>query len=362
MDSARGPTGAEHWAPVSVIMPVRDDARHLEQSVGRVLANGYPGELEVVLAVGPSRDEKENVARGIGARHPCVVVVPNPTGRTPAGLNAAISASRHPVVVRVDAHGFLPAGYIARAVRLLEDTGAANVGGLMVPVGSGPFQVAVARAMSSPLGMGSAPFHVGGSPGPVESVYLGTFRRDVLDAVGGFDESLPRAQDWELNHRIRLAGGTVWFHPDLWVRYRPRRSWSALVRQFHGSGQWRRAIVGRHPRTASLRYLAAPLAVVGVVGGTLAGVVGVVLEMPLLRAGALLPLGYAGVVLVGSVVEGRGLPAGARLLLPAVIATMHLAWGAGFLGGPPSGSTHPTRPPDTSPPAAPRPVSPGVVG
>lgn len=187
--------------PVSVIMPVRDEEPYLADSVHRILDDGYAGEIEIVLAVGPSQDRTAQIADELAARDPRVVVVENPTGRTPAGLNAAIRASRHAILVRVDGHGFLPPRYIETAVDALARTGAANVGGVMVPEGRTPFEQAVARAMSSRVGIGGAPFHVGGEAGPTQSVYLGVFRRDVLEELGGFDEHFTRAQDWELNHR-----------------------------------------------------------------------------------------------------------------------------------------------------------------
>ncbi|MGN6523387.1 MAG: glycosyltransferase, partial [Actinomycetes bacterium] len=124
------------WPPVSVIMPVLEEETHLAEAVARVLAQDYPGELEVVLAVGPSRDRTEAIAAELAAADERVRVVPNPTGATPSGLNAALRASRHSIVVRVDGHGLLSDGYIRSAVRLLEDTGAANVGGTMAAEGT----------------------------------------------------------------------------------------------------------------------------------------------------------------------------------------------------------------------------------
>jgi glycosyltransferase involved in cell wall biosynthesis len=322
---------------VSVIMPVLEEERYLAESVRRVLAQEYDGEVEIVLALGPSKDRTAEIAAELAATDPRIVLVNNPAGRTPHALNAAIAATQHPYVVRVDAHGFLPEGYLRDVVQLLDATGAANVGGMMRVEGETSFGKAVAVAMSSPLGIGGSKFHVGGEPGPARTVYLGAFRREVLVEVGGFDEHFLRAQDWELNYRLRQAGHTVWFTPHLAVTYRPRRDFGALRRQFFGSGQWRRQIVDAHPETASLRYLAAPV-VTGVVGlGTLLGlaaVLGLFLGVPgaaWLLAGLLAPLGYAAGVLVATYFMGRGLPWRARVLLPAVVATMHLSWGAGFL-------------------------------
>jgi hypothetical protein len=233
--------------------------------------------------------------------------------------------------VRVDGHGLLSEGYIRRAVEVLRETGAANVGGIMQAEGETDFERAVARAMTSPLGIGSAAFHVGGDAGPADTVYLGTFRRDVLDRLGGYDEHFVRAQDWELNYRIRRAGELIWFTPDLKVTYRPRPNLRALASQFFRSGQWRREVVRHYPETANLRYLAPPAVVVAVALGTVSGVAGLVGAPGWLTLGWLLPGGYAAGVVVASVAEGRGLPAKTKAWLPAVIATMHLSWGVGFL-------------------------------
>ncbi|SDS13100.1 Glycosyltransferase like family 2 [Jiangella sp. DSM 45060] len=320
------------WPAVSVIMPVLDEERHLAEAVAGVLAQEYPGELELLLALGPSRDRTDEIARELAAADPRVRLVANPAGRTPAGLNAALGAARHGVVVRVDGHGVLSDHYIRTAVAELERTGAANVGGIMNAEGQTDFERAVAWAYTSPFGLGGAKFHLGGQAGPADTVYLGVFRREVLDRLGGFDEHFVRAQDWELNYRIRAAGETVWFTPDLVVSYRPRPNLRALARQFLKTGQWRREVVRRYPDTANVRYLAAPAVTVAVAAGTAAGLAGLVGPSWLL-IGWLAPAGYAAGVTAAALLAGRGLPAKARAWLPPVLATMHLTWGAGFLLG-----------------------------
>lgn len=312
--------------PVSVVMPVLDEEHHLADAVASVLAQDYPGGMEVVVAVGPSRDRTREVADRLAEQDPRVVVVDNPSGRTPDGLNAALAAARHDVVVRMDGHGAMSPGYVRRAVEVLAETGAANVGGIMLAEGTGDMQQAVAVAMRSPLGIGGARFHVGGEAGPAETVFLGVFRRDWLERVGGYDPAYTRAQDWELNHRIRKAGGVVWFTPELTVTYRPRSSFRDLARQFHTSGQWRRQVVRQHPESVNARYLAPPVALVLVVGGAVGGLAW--------RPLWLLPAGYAAAVTLGGVLIARDQAPGVIARMPAVLATMHLTWGAGFLRGP----------------------------
>jgi glycosyltransferase involved in cell wall biosynthesis len=314
-------------------MPVLDEEAHLAESVNAILASTYDGPVQVVLALGPSRDGTGAIAAGLAEADARVRTVPNPSGRTAAALNAAIAASDYDVIVRVDGHAVIPPDYIDVAVRTLDATGADNVGGIMGAEGVTDFERAVAAAMTSWFGVGGAAFHIGGAAGPALTVYLGCFRRSALERVGGFDESMVRAQDWELNHRIRATGGLVWFTPDMRVSYRPRDSLRRLARQYHEYGRWRREVARRHPETVSLRYLAPPLALIAVVGGTAVGVAGVITGTRGLLLGFALPAGYVAADLIASMRAARGLSWRSARWLPAVFATMHGSWGAGYLRG-----------------------------
>ena len=329
------------YPPVSVVMPVRNEERYLAEAVRHVLGQDYPGEFELVLAVGPSADRTGQIARDLAAAQPRLTVVPNPTGQIPAALNAAVGAAQHAVIARMDGHALMPPGYLATAVAALTETGAADVGGVMAAVGVTTFQQAVAWAMTSKAGVGSAAFHTGGGAGPVDSVYLGIYHREAIERAGGWDEGMLRAEDWDLNYRIRAGGGRIWFTPDLRVTYRPRASIRTLAAQYFHYGRWRRVIVREHPETASFRYLAPPVTAALVTVGLLAGLVGLaalVAGAPAaaqwLTAGLAIPVVYlAGVTAVAAALA-RGVPARVRARIPLVLAVMHMAWGAGFLTSP----------------------------
>jgi hypothetical protein len=196
--------------------------------------------------------------------------------------------------------------------------------------------------MTSKAGVGSAAFHTGGGAGPTLSVYLGVYRREAIEQAGGWDEEMLRAEDWDLNYRIRAQGGVIWFTPELRVTYRPRRSVAALAAQYFHYGRWRRVIVREHPETASFRYLAPPgaaaLVAVGLVTG-LAGLAGLAAGAPAgaawLTAGFAIPVVYlAGITAAGTALARR-VPAGVRLRVPLALGVMHMAWGSGFLTSPP---------------------------
>lgn len=317
-------TPDDHPVPsVSVILPILNEEAHLRAAVSMVLAQDWPHRIEVVLAIGPSSDSTAEIAADLAREDSRVVLVDNPSGRTPDALNAAIAAASGDVIVRVDGHSEIPDDYISVAVDLLQRTGADNVGGIMDAQGRTSFERAVARAMRSPVGVGNARFHVGGEAGPTDTVYLGVFRRSALERVGGYDTRYTRAQDWEMNHRIRQSGGLVYFTPDLRVIYRPRSRIQTLAKQYYLYGRWRRVVARRHEGTINARYLAAPVMVAGVTGATLLSLVW--------RPALAVPALYTLATVVGGIVISRDEDVAVRLRMPVVLATMHWSWGIGFL-------------------------------
>lgn len=310
---------------VSVVLPILNEERFLEHAIEAILEQKYPGDLEVILALGPSRDRTNEIAQGLRQKDSRVVLVDSPTGRTAAGLNLAIKEAKFEIICRIDGHAEISETYIQDAVEIMEETGAVNVGGIMAAVGKSAFESAVATAMRSPLGVGGARFHIGGKAGPADTVYLGVFKKRALLEVGLYDERFTRAQDWELNYRLRQSGGIIWFDPRLVVTYRPRPTLQALAKQYFEYGRWRHAVVRTHKGTANYRYIAPPLATLIIALSLLAGI--------FIHPYYLLPaLSYATAVLAGAFFIGKTFSE--KLTLPAVLATMHISWGAGYLTSP----------------------------
>jgi len=310
---------------VSVVLPILNEEPYLVAAIEAILKQDYAGPLEVVLAVGPSQDRTMEIAESLSRTYPEVKVLNNPTGKTAAGLNIAIASSQYPIIARIDGHAEIATSYITDAVAVMQETGAVNVGGLMAAVGKTPFERAVATAMRSPLGVGGARFHVGGFAGPADTVYLGTFNREGLLAIGGYDERFIRAQDWEMNYRLRQAGGIIWFDPRLEVIYRPRPSIRKLAKQYFEYGRWRHQVIRTHKGTANYRYLAPPIATIGI---ALSLIGGFTLTPYLFIPAAM----YFAAVGIGSMLIGKSISE--KVILPAVLATMHISWGIGFLTSP----------------------------
>ncbi|WP_119354869.1 glycosyltransferase family 2 protein [Azohydromonas sediminis] len=315
---------------VSVVVPCRNEAAHVDAFVASVLAQRLPDgvALELIVADGASDDGTRERLAALAATDPRLKLIDNPQRIVAAGLNRALAAARGDVVVRMDVHTTYADDYVAQCLATLARTGADNVGGPWRAEGTGPWGRAIAAAFQSRWAAGGARSRSLSHDGPVDTVYLGCWPRATFERFGGFDETLVRNQDDEHNLRIVRGGGRVWQSPTIRSTYHPRESLAAFARQWLQYGYWKPFVMRKHGQPASARHL-------------LPGAF--VTALTLSAAAALLGLGalpLAALVAVYTLaVLALAVDAAARsswaLLprLPVVIATQHLAYGAGTLLG-----------------------------
>ena len=313
------------FPPVSVILPILNEERDLSNCISAILQQDYPSEIEVILALGPSEDKTTQIAEKLSVSDSRIKLVSNPTGQTAVGLNLAIKVSSNEIICRIDGHSEISNNYVKTSVEILQQKNAVNVGGLMYADSDSGLQRVVAQAMRSKLGVGPSKFHTGGSAGESDTVYLGTYKKAAVLAAGGFDERYIRAQDWELNYRLRKNGGLIWFDPRLQVTYRPRSTFKKLAKQYFQYGRWRRVISRQHKNTVNFRYLAPPFAVAT---NTLSVFFSIIIN-PLFITPLLI---YFCALIIGSLFIGRKVID--KLIMPFVLATMHFSWGIGFITSP----------------------------
>tara|TARA_B100000700_G_scaffold330689_1_gene458335 strand:- start:2585 stop:3535 length:951 start_codon:yes stop_codon:yes gene_type:complete len=306
-------------------MPVRNAQKTLDRTLGTILNQSYTNIVEIILAIGPSDDETSVVGNELGKLDPRIQIVENKAGGTASGLNLAAKLATGEYLVRVDSHCLLPYDYVNIAVKKIKETGAGNVGGVQMATGESGFQSAVAAAMTSRFGVGNSKFHYGGAEGPVDTVYLGVFDASLFKELGGFDEKLIRNQDYELNIRIREAGRSVWFTPEMVVKYFPRSNISQLFWQFFQYGSWKRKVIFKHPKSIKLRQLAPPSLVAMILAS--------VILFALSSAWYLIPLITYLLVSIAFSILQKNLSFHLRVTLILIFITMHVAWGLGFLLG-----------------------------
>lgn len=321
------------WPVVSVIMPVRNERAYIQRSLGAVLAQDYPAHsLEVLVVDGMSEDGTRDVVRAMedNPRGIRVLLLDNPARIVPTALNIGLRHARGAVIVRVDGHCEIAPDYVRQCVCAIQDTGADNVGGVWVTVGETPIARAIAVAQSSSFGIGNVAYRVQRTtPGYVDTVPFGAYRREVFRRLGGFDERLVRHQDYEFNVRLRQAGGKIYYTPAIQARYYSRSSFRKLAKQYLEYGFWKAFVTLENPGVLAWRHLA-PIGLVGsLAGGGLLSIFAT-WARPLLAG---LCAAYIVACVAMAVREARR--AGWRyvFLLPVAFATIHLCWGAGFWWG-----------------------------
>ncbi|MBI5170003.1 MAG: glycosyltransferase family 2 protein [Candidatus Eisenbacteria bacterium] len=313
---------------VSVLLAVRNEERHICGALDAVRAQDWPRDrMEILVADGRSTDATRALVERVAARDPRVRLVDNPERFVAQGLNRALAASRGDVIVRVDGHCRIPAGYVRAGVQALRAQALACAGGPVRALGETPIARAIALAMSTPFGVGGATFRFSREECDVDHLPFGVWPREVFERLGGFDEALVRNQDAEFSDRLRRAGGRIRLLPEQVSDYWSRASLGGLWRQYHGYGFWKvRVIRKRGGWPSSPRHLVPAAFVLGVSGGVLAAAV--------TQAWALafaVPALYAAFLALATVATWVTRGDGAAALLPLTLPVLHTAYGAGFL-------------------------------
>lgn len=249
------------------MVPVLNEAKYIVSCLETILLQDYPRDrIEVLVVDGGSSDGTREAAEAFAAQHAGWRVLNNP-GRTQAkAFNLGLQHSRGEFYVRMDAHALYPADYVRQCVETLQRTGAANTGGALniLPGGPGMIAASIAAINRIRFGTGWARHRVGGAEGPTDSIAFGAFPRKVFDVVGPMDERFPIAEDKELNCRLRMAGMTCYFRPDIVITYFTRASLGAFLWQMFIHGQSLIPSLTTNIRTCSLRH-ALPLLFVSVI-------------------------------------------------------------------------------------------------
>ena len=320
-----------HFADVTIIMPIRNEAAYIERSLNSVLAQDYPQEFtEVLIVDGMSTDRTREIVKSYQERHANIRLVDNPGRIAPTALNTALRAASGEIIIRVDGHCEIAPDYVSRCVQHLSEEQVDCVGGPIHTIGETYVAQTIALAMSSAFGVGGAAFRVKKDhTALVDTVAFPAYSRQAVSKTGLFDEELVRNQDDEYNYRLRKLGGKILLSADIRSRYYSRGSLSSLWRQYFQYGYWKVRVMQKHPRQMSWRQFA-PLVFV------LSLLVSVLLSLLFPKTYPLFVLlagFYSFVNLLASLITAYR--AGWRYfpLLPLVYAILHLSYGLGFLAG-----------------------------
>lgn len=318
---------------VSVIVPCYNEQATIRKLLDSLRSQTYPlAKMEVVISDGFSTDRTRAVIAEFQKDHAdlAVRVVDNKAKTIPSGVNQAIRESRGEIIIRLDAHSMPIPEYVQRCVEAHQTGKGDNVGGVwdIQPGADTWIAESISFAAAHPLGVGDAMYRLNAKPGSVDTVPFGSFRRELIQKIGAFDETLLANEDYEFNTRVRESGGVVWLDPAIRSIYFSRSTLKKLVEQYWRYGFWKFKMLKRYPHTLRWRQALPPVFVLFLFSL-------IVLSLGMRFAQVLLALqvfayffvlGLAGLQLAIKTRKGFLIWG-----LPLAIATMHISWGAGFL-------------------------------
>jgi len=318
---------------VSVVVPCRNEERYIGPCLESIVTSDYPHDkMEVLVADGRSQDATREVVARYAAAHPWVHLLDNPAQITPVGLNRAIRLARGEVIVRMDAHVEYPPDYISRSVAALRESGADNVGGVIVtrPADRTATARAIALGLSHPFGVGNSYFRIGTRHRRwVDTVAFGCFRREVFEQIGLFDEDLVRNQDDELNARLIRHGGRILLAPEIVSYYYARGSLRHLWRMYYQYGLFKPLAAQRAGGFVTVRQLVPPAFLLVLLG---LGLVGAWWRPAGILCGAVAGTYLAAIFgCAGHAARTHGVKTALALVL--VFPVLHFSYALGFLRG-----------------------------
>ena len=239
---------------VSIIIPVYNEERYIRNCIESLISQDYGiKDTEWIFIDGGSVDKTKEIVGSYVEDYPIAILI-NKRKITPVSLNMGIQASRGKYIVRMDAHAAYPPDYVSKCIKILEQTGADNVGGIIETVGNGFIGGAIAKMLSSRFGVGDSSFRTGGTNGYVDTVPFGAFRRDVFETIGCFNEDLLRSEDNDINARIIASGGKVYLSPEIHSTYYCRDSVKGILKQGVQNGNALFQTLKVNPKAMRIRH------------------------------------------------------------------------------------------------------------
>jgi GT2 family glycosyltransferase len=321
-------SGSDSVPKVTVVVPMRNEEDHIDRCLQSIFDQDYPGEqVEILVVDGMSTDSSRRIVSGFAGRHANVRLLDNEKRIAPAAFNLGIRNAGGSMVAIIGAHCSLAPDYISNCVHYLSTREAECVGGAIENIGEGFWGQVISLAMSSPFGVGDAHFRYAHQERYVDTLAFGAYRREVFDKIGLFDENLVRNQDYELNYRLRKAGGKILLTPAIKSHYYTRSSLRKLWSQYFQYGFWKVQMLRKHPRSVRVRQLVPPLFVlILLLSGALSAISSLAAWVFALVVTGYLSLSLAFSFSIAARKGWRYFP-----ILPVIFACLHLSWGLGFL-------------------------------
>ncbi|MET0513749.1 MAG: glycosyltransferase family 2 protein [Nitrospiraceae bacterium] len=319
---------------VSVILPCRNEEQFIAACLESIIANDYSKDhLEILVIDGASEDRTRSIVDSFRRKYSFIKLLNNSNSNFTTAVNIGVRIAKGDAIMIVGAHATYSSNYISDCVKVLQESGADNVGGILVPTPSGTTAIAraIALVLAHPFGAGNSHFKLGSTKKRwVDTVFGGCYARAVFEKVGLLDERLPRSSDMDFNIRLRKTGGKILLVPDVVVHYHPKSTLIAFAVHNFDDGLWTFYPLRYGSRTFYLRH-AVPMVFISIL------LVGLALA-PFIEAFRWLLIGIVGMYILASLLASIHISFQKKrcsylVLLPIAFAVRHVAYGTGALVG-----------------------------
>lgn len=322
--------------PVTLILPIRNEAAYIERCLQTILAQDYPGEIEILVVDGMSTDDTRTILQRFILHNSSFILLDNPAKIVPTGMNIALRRASGEIIIRVDGHCLIAPDYVSNCVRHIQSDGVDGVGGPMQTIGETPLAGVIALAMSSPFGVGNSAFRtISEGSMLADTVPFPAYTREIIQRAGLYDEELMRNQDDEYNYRIRELGGKILLAEDVRSQYFSRASLRGLWRQYFQYGLYKVRVLQKHPRQMSIRQFIPPLFVLALLAALFLALFPATRFFSLVVPAAYIIANLAASALTISRAQKSNQSPFTiyHLLLPFTFTILHISYGLGFLLG-----------------------------
>lgn len=318
---------------VSICIVAYNEEKSLPGLFRDILAQTYPHDkIEVVLIDSGSTDSTKNIMKKFKEENKeffGVQVLDNPKGIQASGWNVAIKSYRGDVITRIDAHSSIKPNFVEENIKLQKE-------GEFVTGGPRPCVIdedtdwkrTLLLAEESMFGSSIAKYRRNGEKVYVNSLFHGTYRREVFQKVGGFNEQLGRTEDNEIHYRIRKAGYKICFSPNIVSFQHARNSLKKMLKQKYGNGYWVALTLKACPKCLSIYHFVPLCFVLGIILTTILSMAG----FPIL--GYIMWVLYGVMAVLMSCLSIKGKKKNKYMwLLPVLFFLLHVSYGSGSLVG-----------------------------
>ncbi len=202
---------------VSAIIPARDAAATLDATLDSLHAQTV-GAWEAIIVDDGSSDDTARIAQDRADRDPRIRLLRIRAGSAAAARNAGIDLARGRRLLFLDADDWIAPTHLERLLGLLTEA----------PEASAAYCGFRRVAPDGDLGQPTWRADIAADPvrafrhRPGTAIHAVLVDRGVVQALGGFDASLPICEDWDLWHRVALSGARFVGTPEPLAFYRMR--------------------------------------------------------------------------------------------------------------------------------------------